>query len=573
MNMTHEFAQIVVGLPVEGPFDYRIPRALLGRVTVGSRVQVMFNRRKRTGFVVKLLRESEFERLNVILSVLDCQPALSPEMLQLTKKMSTFYGCSWGEAIEACLPKVLRGMKKNDAKWDSHLSGVKGDCPISLLYDPKGDKRWTFLLKRVQETLERQQQVIVLVPDIYCVELVVSRLQEFCQTANVVVLPRKLKTKEELDLWNCLRSSEVDVFVGTRSAVFAPMPNLGLIVVDEEEHFAYKQEQSPYHHVRDVVSLRHEIEGCSVIFSSMVPSLEVRHLSEVHQWKTTVLSQDQEGAVVRLVDLTNYNPRKSSRISFPLQNLLKEYFDQKKKVCLIVEPKDFEMWTDEAQGKVIPAKVQKIENELCRFYPEQRIVFYEKDSRRFPAQASLVISTSVILRHKDIARFDLIAVMNTEGPLNYLDYRAGFKMFAFLVHLRQMAKETLVLQTQMPDYYGIAALQKGNFDFFYQEEMKIRKDLFLPPFVFMVSIQIRGKEEERVNRVGEDLWNILEEDIPQDMVLEPLQLNQSLKLPEPYRCTTMLKGQDVEKMLGLIRASLSRVKRKSKVKISLNVNP
>ena len=110
--MTKNIAQVVVGLPVEGPFDYAVPVSLQAHIQIGQRVTVKFGYRLMMGYIVGFLEKSSIEKLNVIDSVLDAVPVLSDETLRYTKEFSEYYGCSWGEAIETVLPDYLKQTKK-----------------------------------------------------------------------------------------------------------------------------------------------------------------------------------------------------------------------------------------------------------------------------------------------------------------------------------------------------------------------------------------------------------------------------------------------------------------------------
>ncbi len=105
--MKPKIAKVVVGLPVDGPFDYAVSKEIRDRITVGARVRVSFNRRNRVGFVVGSATRSPFKKLNPILSLLDDGPVLDSHAVQLAKMFSAYYGCSLGEAIETFLPPVL----------------------------------------------------------------------------------------------------------------------------------------------------------------------------------------------------------------------------------------------------------------------------------------------------------------------------------------------------------------------------------------------------------------------------------------------------------------------------------
>src|SRR3989338_7377961 len=231
--MPFPFAHIVVGLPVEGPFDYALPQHLQEKVAVGQRVRVPFHGAQRVGFVVGLADKSAVQNLKLVLAVLEDQPSLAEAVLRLTKKMSEYCGCSWGEAIETSLPRALRKPKIVELS----LSNVKNTAAASkpetvLFHDPSRRERWKYFQERIQETKVQEQGAII---------------------------DKKIKPQEELQQWKMVKEGKVAFVIGTRSAVFAPVANLGLIIVFEEDNSAYKQEQSPFYHVRDVARMRAEI--------------------------------------------------------------------------------------------------------------------------------------------------------------------------------------------------------------------------------------------------------------------------------------------------------------------------
>lgn len=106
------YAEVVVGLPIEGPFDYAIPTNLSKQIQVGMRVWVPFRNRKLVGYVVGFVGRPRVKRIKQIISNLDTEPIINPEMLKLTRWIADYYFCSWGEAIEATVPQALKRGKR-----------------------------------------------------------------------------------------------------------------------------------------------------------------------------------------------------------------------------------------------------------------------------------------------------------------------------------------------------------------------------------------------------------------------------------------------------------------------------
>ncbi len=106
------YANVVLGLPIDGPFDYLVPAELENRIAVGARVRVNFRNKKEVAYVVGLNHQTKIKKLKEILSILDQSPVLDKNMLLLTKRLAQYYCCSWGEAIETALPEGLRKAKE-----------------------------------------------------------------------------------------------------------------------------------------------------------------------------------------------------------------------------------------------------------------------------------------------------------------------------------------------------------------------------------------------------------------------------------------------------------------------------
>ena len=125
------YAKVVFGLPVEGPFDYSVPQTLYKKIGAGKRVWVSFGNRRMLGFVVGLSKKTEIKNLKPISEAIDDLPVLDKGMLSLTKEISDYYCCSWGEAIQAALPVKLRNGKSiflfNPLK-------SANDLPLSLIH-------------------------------------------------------------------------------------------------------------------------------------------------------------------------------------------------------------------------------------------------------------------------------------------------------------------------------------------------------------------------------------------------------------------------------------------------------
>jgi len=619
--MSFKIAQVVVGLPVEGPFDYSIPAELADKVAAGQRARVLFNRRQRLGIVVGFKAKSPFKRLNPVLSCLDNLPALDEKALAFTKELSAYYACSWGEAIETWLPPALRTTRP--LEWTPPVSGVKPESPPAaiLLHDKSLDKRWPLILDMVRKTLDANRSVVFLVPEAAMVDFVVAHLAK-AVSVPIVVLDKKASASKELESWLAVREGKVRILVGTRSAIFAPAAHLGLIVIYEEENTAYKQEQTPHYDARTLARIRAGVEQCSVLYVSSAPSAEtwfhfLKEQTRKEKWQKITCEAERSSAI-QIVDMTNYNPQRTSILSFPLQNAIRDTLAQQGKVVLLMNRKGFTTRTHCQQcgftvkcercnvnltylysrkvmvcrhcnfktelPKICPqcrggylrssgTGTEKLESEVARLYPQARVGRFDTNSKNFPRQADIVITTKAVLREREALDTSLVAVINFDAELHHLDFRCGHHAFALLVRLRQMASQKLLVQTRMMDNYALQSVRENDLDGFYKKELSLRKELGFPPYRHLVSIGLRGVNEDFVFEQAKELFARLEKDHSPKVEISDPHPDVNPKLRDKYRFTILLKGPSVKRILAFIKKALKDFAKKRNMIVTINVDP
>jgi len=614
----NKIVKVVVGLPIEGPFDYWVDETLRAQIAVGKRVRIPFGGRKRIGYVVGQADKSRFPggRLKPIFSVIDATPILNDELLQLTREVSIYYGCSWGEAIETSLPKALRSGMTIDLPVTENFLGQKTSLhQIILLQDLNRKQGWDFLSENIRQSIAAGQDVIVLVPEITVLNFMAEMLKKISD--KVIILDRKLAAKEELNNWLMAGAKEAKIVLGTRSAVFAPVHHLGLMVVIEEDHQSYKQEQSPFYHGRDVALMRAGKNDCRVILENCAPCPEVWWQAKKGTMKLLSFSTEKS-AGMQIVDMTDYKSRKSVLISVPLRNAIEKTVRAEGKVILFLNRKGFSTMTKcpqcqfilqcprcetnlsylYAQKKMTCGRcnyradlpelcpqcrssylrssgigIEKLESELARIFPKYRLGLYDRDTKNLPVQFDILIATQAILRLQNQFSVELIGAIHMDSELNHPDFRSAHKTFSLLIQLRQMTKEKFIVQTRLPENYCFKSAAKMDFKGFYREEIKFRRQLGLPPFNHLVSIIVRAAQEkaafEQVNIFYRKMQDTLKRGI---MVTEP-QPDVMPKLRGKYRFMILVKGKSAEKILSFVRTSLKGIKRKSGAIISVNVDP
>ncbi|MBI1800518.1 MAG: primosomal protein N', partial [Chloroflexi bacterium] len=204
--------------------------------------------------------------------------------------------------------------------WDAIQQNIVSGSPDTyLLFGVTGSGKTEIYLRAVSEALAQGRQAIVLVPEIALTPQTIRRFAERFP-AQVTVTHSKISEGERYDQWRRIRAGEVGVVIGSRSAVFAPLPRLGLIVMDEEHEPTYKQEHSPFYHVRDVALRYAQLARAVVILGSATPSLESMSKAKRGEYRLLELTQRIAGAVATTqpaVSIADGSPMEPSGPSAP----------------------------------------------------------------------------------------------------------------------------------------------------------------------------------------------------------------------------------------------------------------
>ena len=419
-----EFAEVVLNLPLDRSFTYRVPPPLRHVVRPGVRVKVPFGPREQTGFVVKLAESASFPRIKDLKEATD-EVLADERLLDLTRWVASRYACSWGEALNAAIPSgvktknpgqvirlialgagepktekqkvafemakrlsspmpradfakhsgvsaaVLSGMIRSgllietkvrpeiDAMAEALIEKPKeilltpaqegalkiiDQGGIVLLHGVTGSGKTEVYLRAIAEAVARGKQAIVLVPEIALTPQTVSRFK--ARFPRVAVLHSVLTQGDRARQWRAIRNGEIDVIVGARSAVFAPTRALGLIVLDEEHEAAYKQENDPRYHAREVAVRRSQLEGATVILGSATPSLETLHRAQTGEFRLARMPDRVEGREMPEIEVVDMAAEKMELkrhpiISRRLEQLMRGSMERREQAILFLNRRGF----------------------------------------------------------------------------------------------------------------------------------------------------------------------------------------------------------------------------------------
>ena len=366
-----------------------------------------------------------------------------------------------------------------------------------LLHGVTGSGKTEIYLQAIQQVIDRGESAILLVPEISLTPQTVERFKSrFAATQHeVAVLHSHLSEGERHDEWHRIRSGVARVVIGARSAVFAPVEKLGIVIVDEEHENTYKQEETPRYHGRDLAVLRGHMEKCAVLLGSATPSLESYHNAVAGKYellRLTVRVDDQKMPFIRIVDMRMEAKKSSPIISDPLSKAIESRLEKKEQVILFLNRRGFSttllcgkcgyvhecpncsisLTFHRAANRVVchmcghlavaPTKcpgckdpgikytgtgTEKVEDTVCKFFPKavvkrmdadvmQRREAYRETLNAFrTGKIDILVGTQMIAKGLHFPNVTLVGIVNADMGLHLPDFRASERTFQLLTQV------------------------------------------------------------------------------------------------------------------------------------------
>lgn len=435
------------------------------------------------------------------------------------------------------------------------LRGISGQVKPVLLHGITGSGKTEVYLQAISAELESGRGAIVMVPEI---SLTPQTVQRFASRFGdkVAVLHSALSDGERYDEWHRIRSGEALVVIGPRSAVWAPVKNLGLIVVDEEHDPSYKQDTLPRYNARDVAVLRASLEGAKVVLGSATPSLESWH--NAHNAKYSLLSMTQRAGAgtlpqVRLVDMSC---AEKGIFSKDLLEAIKIRLERGEQTILFLNRRGYSpsvscdgcntalqcpecgvAYTYHQADRCLrchicggwmemPSKcpecgersftykgigTQRAEAALVKCFPRARILRMDADSTSRKnshddilgafrmREADILIGTQMIAKGLDFPNVTLVGVLNADRSLQMPDFRAAERTFQLLQQVAGRAGRAelpgeVFIQTYDPSSETIRSAARGDYAAFAESELVARREGWYPPYCRLALVNMQSKD-------------------------------------------------------------------------------
>ena len=482
--------------------------------------------------------------------------ALKQVNAQAAKLIEDWAEQGWIETAEAAKP-VLRSsefqLNANQQQASDEIQTTFGSFQPFLLYGITGSGKTEVYFDAMAKVLAQGRQVLFLLPEINLTPQLLKRVENRFADVPTAVLHSQMAAGKRTQDYLRAMLGQAKLVIGTRLAVFTPLPDVGLIVVDEEHDGSFKQDNELRYHARDLAVWRAKQSGCPVVLGSATPSLESWHKAQSGAYRLLQLTERAHTAAqLPQVDILNVGRLKlDNGFSPQALQLLKQNFEAGGMSLVYLNRRGFapalfcgdcghtfgcpncsaKMVLHQRARQLrchhcdhrepIPFKcpdcgnqdltavghgTQRVEETLRAFLPKAAVVRVDRDStahkndwadlyrRIADNEIDILVGTQMLAKGHDFARLNLVIVLNADGSLYSADFRAPERLFAELMQVSGRAGRAdkpgkVLIQTQLPEHPVFAAVKAQDYAVFAENELNERQMFAMPPFGFQTAVR------------------------------------------------------------------------------------
>lgn len=489
--------------------------------------------------------------------------ALKQVNAQAAKLIEDWAEQGWIETTEAAKP-VLRSyhgqashsefvLNADQQKASDEIQTTLGCFRPFLLYGITGSGKTEVYFDAMAKVLAQGRQVLFLLPEINLTPQLLKRVEDRFADVPTAVLHSQMAAGRRTQDYLRAMLGQAKLVIGTRLAVFTPLPDVGLIVVDEEHDGSFKQDNELRYHARDLAVWRAKQSGCPIILGSATPSLESWHKAQSGAYRLLQLTERAHTAAqLPQVDILNVGRLKlDNGFSPQALQLLKQNFEAGGMSLVYLNRRGFapalfcgdcghtfgcpncsaKMVLHQRARQLrchhcdhrepIPFKcpdcgnqdltavghgTQRVEETLRAFLPKAAVVRVDRDStahkndwadlyrRIADNEIDILVGTQMLAKGHDFARLNLVIVLNADGSLYSADFRAPERLFAELMQVSGRAGRAdkpgkVLIQTQLPEHPVFAAVKAQDYAVFAENELNERQMFAMPPFGFQTAVR------------------------------------------------------------------------------------
>lgn len=616
---------------------------------IGTYCEVDFAKSKLLGIVIRESKKEDIGdfKIKSIDKVLLDIPKIPENILNLAIFINTYYITDFFASLALVGPydkMSLESIKKleiedvdikeevclSEKQFEIYNEIINSKESYFLLHGITGSGKTQIYIKLIIEALNRKKGSIFLVPEISLTTQMVNGLKKIFGD-NISIIHSKMTPAKKKEEWEKIYSGKSKIVIGARSAIFAPVNNLGYIIMDEEHENTYKQEDNARYHTRNVALKRAMLEDCKVIFGSATPSFETYYYAQKGSIKLLELNERYNGATLPEVEVVNLEDEEGYLSKTLLKNM-KETISKGEQVILILNRKSHSVQVkchecneklkcprcsvnlqyykqinmlkcshceynvkmyekcpncESSKFNFLGMGTEKLEEELEELFGKENILRMDSTTMKTNSllkkaytdfinqKYQILVGTQIVAKGFHFPNVTLVGVINSDQILQFSDFRAGEKTFQLVTQAagrsgRGDKKGKVIIQTYNSDSNLIESIKNSDFKSYYNEDMSLRELVKLPPFVKYIKIIVSSKKEEKSKKQINDIYSLVYDKF--DYVSQPDRAN-IYKLNDDYRNVIYIKTNNKEMMKN--RSLLKSIKDQSNssVRVLIDVDP
>lgn len=510
-----------------------------------------------------------------------------------------------------------------------------GKSDTFLLYGVTGSGKTEVYMDVIEKAINNGKSAIMLVPEIGLTPQIVGKF--ISRFGNVIsVLHSKLSDSERYDEYRKITDGEAKIVIGTRSAIFVPFNNIGVIIIDEEHTSSYKQDNNPRYSAINVAEWRSKYHNCPLVLGSATPSLESFAKAGNHVYKLLSLTERAGGSVlpiVNIVDMKEEVKKGNFILSDMLKNKISEVLSKGEQAIILLNRRGYSSTISCKEcgyvykcpncditytyhkssnnlkchycgySMVLPNKcsicgsdnlkdyglgTEKLEETLNSLY-KAKIVRMDVDTTSKKGQHQkiiddfeehkydILIGTQMIAKGLDFPLVTLVGVVSIDSSLTSPDYRASENTFQLLSQVsgragRSENKGEVIVQTFNPDHYAITLAKNHDYIDFYKEEMKVRKMLKYSPYYYMVLVSITSKDYELGFKEANKIGSYIRNNISSDSIVLGPTMANMFKVNNIYHYQIIIKYRKDDSLMKVLKFIIDMQVKNNKIDVSIDFN-
>ena len=520
-----------------------------------------------------------------------------------------------------CFDEIIKSKNKNE---------------VFLIHGVTGSGKTEIYINVIENIINDKKTAIMLVPEISLTPQFVEKfIKRFGK--KVAILHSGLSAGEKYDEWRKIEKKEVSIVIGTRSAIFAPLENIGAIIIDEEHSDTYKQDNVPRYNAKDIAFFRSKYHKCPLIMGSATPDFTDLAKARKGLYKLLELKNRVGSSVLPecfVVDMKEEMKKRNTIISELLKEKINDRLKKGEQIILLLNRRghsttvscrecgytfkcpncDITLTYHKTSNmlrchycgyatyklKVCPncknddltfmgLGTEKLEHEISKMF-DARVVRMDMDTTSKKGahekiindfknyKYDILLGTQMISKGLDFPKVSLVGIINADTTLNLPDYKAAEETFELLYQTsgragRSDIKGEVIIQTFNPDNSTIKCVLNNDFDSFYKYEMNIRKKLKYPPYYYLISLKVASKLYEDASIESNKIVNYLKEHLNKETIILGPSTAALFKFNNIYRFQILIKYRFDDNLINTLKDLQTIFNNNSKVNLEIDMSP